>query len=496
MKKTRTDKTQTQCKLTRKRQSLRTKTNTTLKSEQSVQSLNETAGNENAQNCSDVEDVTRKARKKYQCEVCQKEFGYSNDLRKHLRIHLDERPFSCTQCDKTFRQAGCLKNHIACQHGTDISYTCDYCLKTFPIKERLRLHLRIHSGFKPYHCFICMKKFARGGQVTQHMVSHANSKKVGCSKCPATFTNSANLRSHLKAHYGIKDCCCEICGKTFLRIDALKKHINSYHKNVKSFTCGICKRSFKGHLTQHLQTHEQHKIYACTVCNATFAQNSQLKVHSRVHSGERPFRCMVCLKSFGHSSVLRLHVRKHTGEKPFSCPICNESTFSQLPHLKTHMRAIHNKLESYLCRTCNTFFRTKIELQQHNDMKHRSLEDEDPENSYDSHGQYLDTTTAARALTRIRLLVAVLLKRISTPQRLKQLGFEKRLIDNVLISALKTSGQPCCEGDQTDTEKLRANVSHFLKWTVPEKLMKDYERQRKSVDEVLEELAMKNNNGK
>lgn len=162
------------------------------------------------------------------------------------------------------------------------------------------------------------------------------------------------------------------------------------------------------------------------------------------------------------------------------------------------MRTIHKKLESYLCRVCNTFFRTKIQLQQHNDLKHPTVDNDDPENSYDSHGQYLDTTTAARALTRMRLLVAVLLKRISTPQRLKQLGFEKRLIDNVLISALKTAGQSCVDqaDDQTETERLRSNVSHFLKWTVPEKLMKEYERQRKSADEVLEELALKNFNGK
>lgn len=84
--------------------------------------------------------------RKYQCGVCDKNFLGSNDLRKHLRIHSDERPYSCPSCDKCFRQAGCLKNHIASQHGTDMVYTCDYCNKGFPIKERLRLHIRIHSG--------------------------------------------------------------------------------------------------------------------------------------------------------------------------------------------------------------------------------------------------------------------------------------------------------------------------------------------------------------
>uniref|UniRef100_A0A182SS68 C2H2-type domain-containing protein n=1 Tax=Anopheles maculatus TaxID=74869 RepID=A0A182SS68_9DIPT len=82
----------------------------------------------------------RQERRLYQCEVCQKEFMGTNDLRKHLRIHNDERPYPCPHCKNRFRQAGCLKNHIASQHGTDEQYTCDLCGKSFPIKERLRLH--------------------------------------------------------------------------------------------------------------------------------------------------------------------------------------------------------------------------------------------------------------------------------------------------------------------------------------------------------------------
>lgn len=108
---------------------------------------------------------TKRTKRKYLCHFCNKVFLGGNDLRKHIRVHTDERPFECTHCGQKFRQGGCLKNHIASQHGTTQTFTCYYCNKTFPIKERLRLHMRLHSGEKPYQCKVCLRRFARGGQV-------------------------------------------------------------------------------------------------------------------------------------------------------------------------------------------------------------------------------------------------------------------------------------------------------------------------------------------
>lgn len=94
------------------------------------------------------------------------------------------------------------------------------------------------------------------------------------------------------------------------------------------------------------------------------------------------------------------------------------------------------------------------------------------------------------SLGRMRLLVAVLIKKISTEERLKALGFEKRLIDNVLIDSLKSGKRETCEDKSLgEGERLKVNVRELLNWTVPAGVMEEFRSQQRSTEELLEELT-------
>lgn len=427
--------------------------------------------------------------RKYECEICHKKFLGNNDLRKHIRIHTNERPYICNECNQSFRQAGSLKNHIISKHSPGLQckeiFVCDFCNKVFQIKERLRLHLRIHTGDKPYECNICFKRFARGGQLLQHSRIHSGNKPYTCQECNSTFTCSANLKLHMNRHLEVRNYICDICGRSFFRRDALKKHLNCYHANIKAFHCKICNKQLKGHLPQHMRTHKQDKPHGCAHCGARFAQRSQLTVHQRIHSGEKPYRCQVCWKAFAHSTALKLHTRRHTGEKPFGCILCNTS-FSQLPHLKKHMLCIHKSNKPYVCRRCKSFHKTKVDLDNHYvscDVVDETQPKTEPKID-------TDIIEPPMAIEKMRFLLAILLKKISSPERLDELGFNKRLIDDVLVESITNSGrEPCKELNLSVAEKLKRNVQILLEWTVPKQYMEKFRNEQRSTEELLEELT-------
>ena len=45
------------------------------------------------------------------CGVCQREFDKRCNLKDHLRIHSGIKPFSCTECGKSFKQKAQLSKH-------------------------------------------------------------------------------------------------------------------------------------------------------------------------------------------------------------------------------------------------------------------------------------------------------------------------------------------------------------------------------------------------
>lgn len=169
-----------------------------------------------------------------------------------------------------------------------------------------------------------------------------------------------------------------------------------------------------------------------------------------------------------------------------------ETAFSQLPHLKTHMRAIHGMDKAYKCDGCTEFFKTKHELMEHKIKCAKCIQQNvtDRPDSTTEMAQLMHIDSARMSLSKMRLLVAVLLKKISTQERLRRLGFDKRLIDNVLIDALQMAEQPICNDNKcSEIERLRINVKQFLEWTVPDAYMKKFKREQRNTEELLEDLT-------
>lgn len=404
----------------------------------------------------------------------------------------------CVVCEKRFTGRGGLRDHYKVVHNVGPVFICDQCGKEFALKERLKLHMRTHTGFKPYKCSECDKSFARGSQLHQHRRRHSQIKPYTCELCSRNFTCAANLSVHLKRHTGQKDYLCDLCGRGFLRRDALKKHLQCLHRDVKSFLCVLCNKTFKGHLSQHMRTHARDRPYGCATCGQRFAQKSQLTVHQRTHTGQRPFRCLVCWQAFAHSTALKLHTRRHTGERPFKCYECNTG-FTQLPHWKKHMRCIHGRDDPYGCRYCESFFKMKSDLETHEKTYHPTEVEAEENgddvkliNGTDTIIEKKSVTAKYKLMTveKMRLLLAVLLKKISKQERLDELGFGKRLIDDVLKDSLASAGKtPITKKGLSELEALTQNLEIFLEWTVPKEHWENFRKKKKSPGDILEALT-------
>ncbi|XP_031341656.1 zinc finger protein 143-like isoform X2 [Photinus pyralis] len=97
------------------------------------------------------------------------------DANTMTQVEVKKKKFPCPYvgCEKEFSTAHHLTVHIRCHTGTR-PYACNVegCDKAFATGYSLKAHLRTHTGEKPYPCSLCLKNFKTSGDLLKHIRTH------------------------------------------------------------------------------------------------------------------------------------------------------------------------------------------------------------------------------------------------------------------------------------------------------------------------------------
>uniref|UniRef100_A0A8C2XLW5 C2H2-type domain-containing protein n=1 Tax=Cyclopterus lumpus TaxID=8103 RepID=A0A8C2XLW5_CYCLU len=217
----------------------------------------------------------------YNCQVCSIKFSSKSGLLEHQNLlHRNEKLFKCELCVRATNPSNPPK-----------TYHCSHCNSDFPNTISL-IHVRVHTGEKPYKCDICGKAFGQAYFLRVHELTHWSVKRYNCTRCEKAFTHYSNAKNHT----------CRPSGSG----GGLQP--NRRAKPALTYTCHICKNVFD-HLQEfnsHMRAHTGAKLYRCLYCDKLFG------VLSEIHRQRRGrFTCPQCGRGFRFVHSYKKHMSEH-----------------------------------------------------------------------------------------------------------------------------------------------------------------------------------------
>ncbi|KAI8781224.1 CAunnamed protein product, partial [Biomphalaria glabrata] len=110
------------------------------------------------------------------CEICGKECFNKFQLKEHMHTHKEGQGYICWICGQSFRSRNCFNSHVFHKHNQIRKYKCKVCEKCFKTWTQLKVHVRSHTGERPFSCTECEHRSSTQGNMRLHLTTHGLGK--------------------------------------------------------------------------------------------------------------------------------------------------------------------------------------------------------------------------------------------------------------------------------------------------------------------------------
>jgi len=108
--------------------------------------------------------------KSFKCDQCKYRSKTNWDLQRHINIvhNVCQVLYKCDLCDYQAKIGSNLKKHKEAVHENKKNWFCKACPYSAYHKGHFLVHMRSHTGEKPYQCKTCRKCFSKLNTATRH----------------------------------------------------------------------------------------------------------------------------------------------------------------------------------------------------------------------------------------------------------------------------------------------------------------------------------------